>query len=143
MVLNWLGENWLDVIQTLGVLFAAIEIRNNTKARRLSNLISTTSSHRALWQKAIDNPKLKTVYSPNRDLAAKPLSFEEEAHIILHILHAKVVYEALHQGMRVSKEGVAEDLQQFFSLPAVSSVWSKVKRFHDPEFVRFVSSTLS
>lgn len=52
------NRNWLKLLQTLGVLFAAVEIRNNTKARRLANLISTTSA----WKGAIADPKLKSVF---------------------------------------------------------------------------------
>src|SRR5215213_5918493 len=124
MVFNWLGENWLNLLQTLGVLFAAVEIRNNTKARRLSNLISTTGAHRSLWQSAIQDSKLKSIYSSSRNLSRNPLNFEEEVHINLHILHAKVAFEALDDGMRISRRGVAADIHQFFTLPAISGVWN-------------------
>lgn len=143
MVLNWLGNNWLDLLETVGVFLAALEIRNNTSARRLSNLFSITNAHRAIWVAAAERPDFERLFAQSRDVDAEPLSLTEEEQINRHILHLKVAFEAMRNGMQLSKEGVREDVFEFFQFPAVGSFWRKNQRFHDTRFVRFVESCLS
>lgn len=143
MVLTWLEANWIDLLQTLGLFFAAVEIRNNTKARRLSNLFSLTKDHRNLWRDSVQDPNFPRILAHDRDLEKEPLSFAETERIKLQILHSKVGFEAFRDGISLSKKGVLADYRDFFSLPAVSATWDKVKSFHDRRFVRFIDDCTS
>lgn len=142
MVIEWLQANWIDLLQVFGLLFAAIEIRNNTKARRLSNLFSVTNAHDNLWRDFGDS-KTQQILEASRNLTIRPLSQVEKEHLNRQIHHVKLGYEALKDGIPVSRHGVNKDIGEFFSLPAVASFWNEAKLYHDSNFVSFIDRNIA
>jgi hypothetical protein len=141
----WLAENWFELAQTLsivaGLFFGAQSIRQNTKTRRLTNLLTVTSSHRELSLHFLKDKKLSKTFDPKRNLSVSPITAYEEQYVILHILHLKSAYETMKDGMAIHKEGLIQDLAEFFSLPLPRRVWSDLKQMYEPEFVEFVEKS--
>jgi hypothetical protein len=142
MLWDWLGANWIDVLETIGLVIAIMELRENTKSRRLSNLLSLTKGNREIWSLTLQLPGLKRVIATDRDIQQEPLSFEEREFINLVILHVKTAFEALKDGMPGYKKGIMEDIRGLFALPTVSQVWTTVKSFYEPAFRAFVEKAL-
>jgi hypothetical protein len=143
MVWDWLGANWIPLIETLTFIIGVVSIRDNTKARHLSNLIALTKNHRELSTLLIRTPALQRTLSPNRDLSKEPLGGSEEEFINLKILHFKAAFEALSDGMKVDKKGVIKDVKEFFTLPSVLKVWARMENYYEPRFVVFIKDSLN
>jgi hypothetical protein len=143
MLWDWLGANWINILETLTLIVGVLSIRENTKARHLSNLISLTKNHRELSTFQMENPKLERALVANRDLMKEPVSAEEREFINLKILHFKASFEALKDGMAVDNEGVVKDVKEVFSLPTVAAVWKEASPYYELAFASFIEECLS
>jgi hypothetical protein len=142
MLWDWLEANWIAVIETLTFIIGVVSIRDNTKARHLSNLISLTKNHRELSTLLIENSALRRTLSPDRNLSKEPLTGNEEEFVNLKILHFKAAFEAIKDGMAVNRTGVVKDVKEFFSLPAILHIWKKTKPYYELKFISFVENAL-
>jgi hypothetical protein len=135
-------RDWLDVAQLfavlLGFIFTTISIRQNTKERRLSNLLTITSHHRDLWQHFSDRPQLYRVLKPDASLEKKPPSVAEREFVNLIILHLRSAFQVYKGDASFSPDGLRQDVAEFFSLPIPKEVWNRCRRYHDEEFISFV-----
>jgi hypothetical protein len=138
MFWEWLGTNWVPLIETGSLVFAIFAIYDNTKARRLSNLLRLTQSHRELWSEPIRRPALARILDSTRNLSQDPLSTEEEEFLNLAILHVRACFQAIRDGMPIHAAGVEADVRAFFSLPAVQSVWNRRKPFYEKQFIAWI-----
>ena len=138
----WLKANWFEIIQTVsittGLVFGAVTIRQNTRTRRLSNLLSNTSNHRELWLYYLSDERLKKISLQERNVSENPISEEEHQYVVLLLLHLRASYEAVNDGMAIHKPGLVRDVSAFLKLPVPLAVWQLVQRSFEPEFVRFV-----
>ena len=145
-VSQWLEGHWFELLQTAGILaglfFTAYTVRQDERARRITNLLSIKQQHREIWREQYERPQLFRVRKKDVDLKIEPVSDEEALFVTLLILHLDTVYRAIKSGMFVKIEGMRLDLKEFFSAPIPKSVWENLKPQQDEEFVSFVESIL-
>ena len=87
-------------------------------------------------------PELKRILSENVDLAAQPLTPDEDVSMWQ-------IAQQFETGWRVEKimnrgelNLLAKDTAEFFRLPLPRAVWEKTKHFRNPRFVRFVERAI-
>ncbi len=142
--LDWLGPNWFILLQSVGIVgslfFTADALREDAKARRVSNLITITGHHRDIWTQLYRRPDLARVLDSQANVDHEPIRDEEELFISLLILHLSSVFHAMNQGLYLKPEGLRKDIDWFFSLPIPKSVWNRNKALQDVAFVSFVEA---
>ena len=121
-----------------GLLFTAFSIREETKTRRISNLLNLTSNHREIWSMLYRVPELDRVLRPNVDLRKEPVTLHKELLVNFVFRQLDATYHAIQDGLLVHPEGMRRDVAWFFSLPIPHTVWEKFKPWQDAEFVAFV-----
>ena len=140
--LLWAAEHLFDILSTVvalgGLFFAAITIREDTKTRKISNLLAMTANHREVWENFFERPDLARVLQPSVEIKRKPITADEEVFVTLVILHLSTVFEALKDELLIKQEGLRRDAGSFFALPIPQAVWSKIKSVQNHDFVRFV-----
>jgi hypothetical protein len=145
--LRWILENGFTLLSAVGIvgslLFTALTRRDETRTRRISNLIAITSNHRELWQWFSENPKLKRVLDPLADITKEPVALEEREFVNMVILHASSAHYAVRDKLVTSLEGLQKDLCQFFSLPIPKAVWEQSKALQNDDFLEFVEQCLN
>jgi hypothetical protein len=141
---DWLGQNWFILLQSGGIiaslLFTAVSLRKDAKARRVSNLITITDHHREIWTQLYRRPDLARVIDATVDVQREPVRDDEELFINLLILHLSSAYHAMKEGLFLRPEGLRQDIDWFFSLPIPQMVWERSKALQDEEFVSFVEA---
>ena len=138
----WIIEHLFDILTATGAIgglfFTAFTIREDTKARKISNLLAMTESHRDVWQDYLSRPSLRRVTDPSADLKKKPVRPDEEVFVNRVILHLSSMSEALKEELVVKQEGLRKDVEGFFTLPIPQAVWENSKLVQNKDFVRFV-----
>jgi hypothetical protein len=141
---NWISNNWFNLASVVGIiaslLYTAVSLRSETKNRRIQSLLSLTESHRELWAKIFDHPKLARILEANADLSKQPIILEESIYVGLFIQHLASAYQALKGGIIIRQDGLCDDVKSFFSLPIPKAVWETAKRLQNEDFVNFVES---
>lgn len=142
--LHWVSHNWHSIVSDVGIigalLFAALEMREETKARRTSNILAVTTNHREIWKTMLENPDLERVLRSDVDLDKRPVTSREKVFVTSIILHLASVYLAQKVDLVLIEKGLREDVGIFFSHPIPAKVWATARRFHNPDFVQFVES---
>jgi hypothetical protein len=143
LVTAWLKQNWFSFSQCVGIvgglLFTAFSLRDYTKSRRTSFLLSLAEQHRELWSEIHQRPDLGRVLDPNADLVARPMTGAEREFVNLAIVHFNTGWLLSRETSLLSRKGMKGDVRSFFSLPLVKAVWSERRDTRDPQFVRFVT----
>lgn len=141
-VSHWIAQNLFDLLSTIGVIgglfFAAITLREDTKTRKVSNLLAITANHREVWQEFFTRPDLSRILDGTVDLRRRPIRPDEEVFVNMVILHLSSMYEALKGELVVKQEGLRRDAGSFFSLPIPKIVWERTKLVQNRDFVAFV-----
>lgn len=139
---DWLGANWLDLAQTVGVvgglLFTASSLRRDARMHRITNLFTLTSQHQALWLELSSRPSFARILQPTADLAKQPPTPEEVMYVNLLIQHLASGYEAVRASILGEPKGLAVDIRTFFTLPIPKAVWEQAKAIQEKAFVEFV-----
>jgi hypothetical protein len=137
--------SWLSMLLTFGLLgafaFLGTMLFIDARARRVSNLIQLTQQHRELWERMFIDPRLARVLDPTADIEHAPVTAEEEMFVIFIILHLNCTFYAMKSGFYPKPEGLAQDIEMFFSLPIPRALWEKVKSLQDRRFVAFVDAS--
>lgn len=140
--LQWISNNWFVLLQSAGIsgglLLTTVSLRDDVKARRVTNLIYMTQHHREIWSQLYTRPELSRVLDPSVNVKLNPVTKEEELFISLLILHLNSSFQAMKVDVLVKPEGLRRDVHMFFSLPVPKAVWETAKTFQDEDFVRFV-----
>lgn len=149
---QWLADNFFNIVTTVcgtGLWFTAFSIRKDaqarkeeTKARKVANLLAITANHREIWKEYLNNSNLARVREATVDLAQKPVTLAEESFVDLVISHTSSVFEALKDDLLTSQEGLRLDVRSFFSLPIPNAVWTKTKLLQNRNFAAFIDSSL-
>lgn len=143
-VLQWISENWFNVIQTVAItaslVFTALALRLDEKTRRISNLLEITKGHRDIWTALYDRPELSRIFETLADVKRNPITPQEELFVSFLILHLNSAYHAMKAGVFIKPDGLKKDIKAFFSLPVARSVWTRMKHFQDADFIRFVDA---
>ena len=139
---GWIVSNWFTVLSEIvavaSLLFTAVSLRSETKARQIGNLLSLTQNHREIWSLPILEPGLNRVLDPLSDLEAHPVTVEEKIFVNLVIQQLSSAFQALNRGLDVKIEKINEDVREFFSLPIPRAIWEKSRVFQNDDFVEFV-----
>ena len=139
-------RDWLDVAQFFGLLlgfvFTIVSIRQNTKERRLSNLLTITSHHRELWQNFSDRPELYRVLQSGVSLKKKSITIPEREFVNLIILHLRSALQVYNGDASFSRDGLEKDVAEFFTLPIPAEAWRHAREYHDPDFISFVEAAI-
>jgi hypothetical protein len=144
--LSWVQNNWSSAIGAAGIIgslwFTAASFRADSKHREITNLLAIDDRHRALLGEVTQRPELKRILSEDVDLAAHPLTHEEDVCVWQ-------IVQQFETGWRVEKimkrgelKFLARDAANFFRLPLPGAVWEKTKKFRNPKFVRFVERAM-
>ena len=145
--LQWVAQNWFSLFESAGIigglLFTAVTLQVDARARRIGNLIAITQHHHDIWTHLFTRPELARVLDKAVNLNSAPVTDQEELFVNLLILHLNSAYQAMQTGMFVKPEGLQRDIQMFFSLPIPRSVWEAAKSFQDADFVKFVEANRS
>lgn len=142
--ITWLTDQWFVLLQSVGIiaslLLTALALRDDVKARRVSNLLYMTQHHREIWSLLYTKPELSRILDSSVDLQYAPVTKEEELFISLLILHLNSSFQAMKVAVLVEPEGLKRDISIFFSLPIPKAVWEPTKKFQDADFVQFVEA---
>jgi hypothetical protein len=143
---QWIGENWIELLQTIGIvggsLLAAYTTRKDEQARKISNSIAISEQYRQIWKDIYDHPQLARVLEKDTDVVAEPVSVGEEMFVTTIVAHLSTVFRAMKHGEFVELEGLQKDVRDFFALPIPKAVWAKLKPLQDANFTKFIETTL-
>jgi hypothetical protein len=144
--LSWIGNHAFDLLSSVGIIsslaFTAVSFREDTRSRRLNNLVRLTEQHRDIWEESQNNPKLARIRDAEADLYTKPVTAEETQFVMLLMFHLHCWYRAI-EGKEVSSlDGLEKDIRNFFSRPVPRHVWEERKSFFDRDFRRYVDDLL-
>jgi hypothetical protein len=143
---DWLGQNWLDFLQTAGIIgglvFTAKTVRDDARERRITNLLFLTKNHREVWSNVLYRPDLERILDEAVDLKQRPLTTGEHLFVMLVIQHLHSAFKAMKDRLVIKPELVARDVGAFFALPIPNAVWKHVKGLQDDDFAAFVESCL-
>jgi hypothetical protein len=144
---NWTSSNWLELLQSIGIIGAFLLTGyvawKDEHARRIGNSIAITDQYRQIWRELYRHPELARVLVKDVDLEKHPASKQEEIFVTTLILHLGTVYRAMERHEFVKLEGLRKDVEEFFALPIPDSVWKKIKPFQNADFTQFVENCLS
>jgi len=142
----WIASHSFDLISAVGIIaglgFTTASFREDTRSRRLSNLVRLTEQHRDIWEESQNNPKLARIRDPQADLYTKPVTPEETQFVMLLMFHLHCWYRAIQEGEVNVLEGLEMDIQNFFNRPIPRHVWNERKAFFDSDFRKFVEGVL-
>src|SRR5262245_33463143 len=101
--LGWIADKWFTLLQSAGIigslLFTAIELHDDAKSRRASNLIEITKAHRDIWSQLYQHPELARITKFDVDLKKRPATIKEEIFVRAVILHLNSAYHAMRSGV--------------------------------------------
>lgn len=144
--LGWLKGEWFSLLQSVGIvtgfLFTAHTIRQDTKERRIQNMLTITTSHREIWSLLFNKPELARILQTDVDPAESGVTVEEELLVQFLILHLNASFKTRRNGLEFDDDGLTEDIRSFFSRPIPRFVWNRSKRFQSPDFVEFVEGCI-
>ena len=110
-----------------GLIFTALSIRRETKARKVSDLLTLTAQQRKLWIKMHERPELQRILKAEVDLVSQPISSGEEQYLNEIIVHFNTGWLLAKSGALIEASGLAADMRSFFSLPIPKAVWNQGK----------------
>ena len=145
-LIGWLAENWFDLLQTVAIttgLYATVyNLRADRRERMVQTQFAVTAAHREIWSHVLENPALARILNTEADLAASPVTLNEELLVQFLILHLRATYKARRSGMDFGDDKIELDMRLFFALPIPRHVWDRSKEFQDQDFVEFVDANL-
>ena len=147
------SHNWFDILSAVtgicGLWAAVFTIhkdtrvrREETKARKISNLLAITANHREVWKEYFMTPQLARIMDSSADVDKEPVTPAELFFVSAVIAHTSSVYETLKDELLVRQEGLRRDVRQFFSRPVPRAVWSSTRLLQNQDFAAFVESSL-
>jgi len=145
-ILDWFGQHWFDFFQTVAVvgslIYTGIALRDETRARRITNLLTLTENHREIWMSLFKFPGLARVLDDSPDCGKNQVSVSEQLFVMLVIHHLHSTFQSMKDGLVLKPKSVSRDVASFFGLPIPNGVWKQVRSLQDDDFVAFVDSCL-
>jgi hypothetical protein len=152
-IMEWISQNWFEFGTVLcgicGLWFSAFAIHQNTKAqreetkaRKTSNLLAITANHREIWKEIFYRPELSRVLDDSANVTKRPVTPTERFFVNMVVSNTNTMYEALKDELVREQEGLRRDVKEFFSLPVPNAVWIKTKLLQNQDFAAFIESSL-
>jgi hypothetical protein len=139
---GWIAQNWFNLLSAVGIVgglcFTGFSLRSEAKTRRTANLIALTQNQRELLEVFYQNLEMTRILDDSADIASLPVNRGEEIYTSALIQHISSAYRAMQSDPSIKPEQLRFDVQEFFRLPIPKTVWGKIKKFQDADFVRFV-----
>lgn len=132
------SEYWDEIVLVATLLYTALTLRRDARIGTAETILKITAQHRELALTIMSGAKLAALLDRKRDLAAQPVTDEEERTVGFLLNHLRATFYAQKAGIYVQPAGLAEDLRSFFSHAGARAVWDKSKKGHEPKFVAFV-----
>lgn len=130
----WTGIDWFNLLQTVALLFGLCAttstLRQETRSRKLSSILSLTANHREIWMALINNSKLGRVLDQEADLTVAPPTMEEEVFVQMLILQIRSAIIARKLGIGVADENIEADIADLFRLQIPRAVWKATRKYH-------------
>jgi len=143
----WMAQNWFELASTIGIIGGLVglwltfkAIRDETKARRVGNLLTLTSNHQELLKVFYQGVPLDRVFDTAVDISSQPINLGEEMYVNALIQHLFSVYRAMQDDLTAKPQQLQRDIQDVFTLPIPKMVWEKLKPFQDGDFIAFIES---
>jgi hypothetical protein len=100
-----------------------ISIRQNTKERRLSNVLTITNHHRELWQNFSHRPELFRVLQPHASLKKIPMTIHERGFVNLIVLHLRPAPQVHNTKTLLLLKPLRRKLKNCGHIPCSSSIY--------------------
>jgi hypothetical protein len=143
---SWVGENWFNLIQTVGIvgslLLAMAAAKREAKTREIENLLTISDHHRELWSGARQQAELERIFREDDQSLNLPVTVAEAEFLNLVMAHYLTSWRISNIGGIITLKELAADLRDFLSLPLPRAVWEKTKESRNRKFVRFVERAL-
>lgn len=143
----WLKDNWFIYLQSLGIagslIFTALSLRRDTKARTISDFLAVTELHRELWSEVHRRPDLARVLLKEADLIRQPASPAEQEFLNTVFVHFYTGWLLSRHSVMATEAALAVDVKDFFSRPLPRQVWNETKSARDPRFCAYVEGCLA
>jgi hypothetical protein len=139
---QWVHENWVDLLQSIGIIASLVFHQTDTKRDRtrdkVSNRIIFTQRHAEIWNEQASNPKLQRIKKVEVNLVETPVTPEEELFFCEVLHHFASTFYASERNAYEQPPALADDIRSFFKLPISKAVWEHAKRYQEPSLVAFV-----
>lgn len=137
-------DNWFDLVQSVAIvvsiLLTLLALREQAHQLKVGNLFLMTQHHRELWGYMLDHPDLQRIFDMNVDLQTQPITERERTFMRMLFLHCEACVKAIKAGVATPVHGAEADIRSILSYPLPREVWKEARRFHEPEFVKFVQN---
>ena len=140
--MEWIGENWFSLVQTLGILTGLLvtgrTLRSDLRSRRITDQLTLTQLHRDLWRQLREDRELLRILAEQPDLVSTPVTAAERDFlnsVFVHFINGWLIARA---GGLLTSDAFARDVRSFFRLPIPCVVWLESKDRYDPDFAAFV-----
>lgn len=144
---GWAAQNAFELLSAVGIIggliFTAVSLRSDARARRIGNLIALTSNHREIWETTYKHGDLSRILEPRADVAARPPTSDEITFVIVVIQHIACVHQCIQSDLSISPEEIRRDIQTLFSLPVPRAVWEHAKPLQNHGFANFVDGCIA
>jgi len=141
-VILWLLSHSQSILEPVGILgglvYTGITLRQESKARRVANIITITTQHRDIWKELYDRPELGRVLNPSVNLKKHPATPAEYLFVRFVILHLSSVFRASKADELLQPAGTVQDVREFISLPIPHAIWLELRDLQDNDFVKWV-----
>lgn len=145
-LLSWIADHGFELLEAAGIIgglaFTAAAFRQDTKARRVGNLLALTAGHRDIWRQVHERPELWRVLEEEVDLVAAPVTNPEALFVTFLLLHLNATHRAIRKGQFSTRQAIEKDVRWFLSRPVPNSVWLEARKLLEDDFVAFVDSNL-
>lgn len=145
-LIHWITAHTFEILEGIGIigslLFTAISFRREDRSRHIANLLAITAQHRDIWSEVLDRPELARVLEKDVDILASPVTNAEALFVTFLIFHLHASFRAARSGLFTTFEGLAKDVEWFFSLPIPRAVWERSAAMLDAEFRGFVEAAM-
>jgi len=146
----WITQNFPEIVETVGIAGGLVglwfnykAIRDETKARRVGNLLTLTSNHQELLKPFYQDIPLGRVFDVAPDISSQPINIGEEMYVNVLVQHLFSAYYAMQNDLTVKPQQLQRDIQDVFASSIPKTVWTKLKAFQDDDFVAFIERSIA
>lgn len=138
----FLESNWFNLVQSTGIvaslLFAAVTIRREARAHKMTALLALDQQHRDLWSELHRRPELARILSHEVDLVGRPVTTAEAEFLNTVFVHFCTGWRLAAEHGILSGDDLRQDIADFLARPIPLQVWRHTTGVREQRFVSFV-----